>query len=233
MIRAGPLLLLCLTLAPAAAAAASLGVAPTRLELRPGQTSGAITLENQAASAVTLQVQAFAWASGTAASPDLADTRELIAVPPVFSLDPGRKQIVRVALRAPVAGGPERAYRLMISEVPIGAQGGGVHVTLRLSLPVFAIAPGTQAAAAWSLRGSRERPELELVNRGTAHLRVRRIELRAVPGDALLATIAAPVDILAGQTQRWPLTVPAPSRLRLQADTDLGPLAAELAPPAG
>ena len=227
------LLLAWLALAPVAAMAASLGVTPTRLELRPGQASGSVTLENQAATAVTLQVQTFAWTAGMAASPELAATRDLITVPPVFALAPGARQIVRVALRAPVSGGRERAYRLMITEVPLGAQGAGVHVTLRLSLPVFATVSGAQAGAAWSVRGDRERPELELLNQGSAHLRVRRIELRGVPGGALVQTIATPVDILAGQAQRWPLTMPMPSRLRLEADTELGPLAAELALPPG
>lgn len=217
------------------AVAAALGVAPTRIELAPGQTSASLTIENQANAAVTLQVQTFAW-SGPAIDPELRSGRELIAVPPVFSLEPGAKQIVRVALRTPVDGQRERAYRLLITEVPVtwADDTMGVRFALRLSLPVFAKAAGAKAAPAWSIRSTGRGGELELANRGTAHLRLRRIELRtAGKGGDPVQVIDAPMDILPGEAQRWPLTAAAmalPS-LELQADTGLGPLTAELVPP--
>lgn len=218
------------------AVAAALGVAPTRIELAPGQTSASLTIENQANAAVTLQVQTFAW-SGPAIDPELRSGRELIAVPPVFSLEPGAKQIVRVALRTPVEDGRERAYRLLITEVPVtwADDTMGVRFALRLSLPVFAQAAGAKAAPAWRVRSTGRGGELELANRGTAHLRLRRIELRAAGkgGGDPVQVIDAPMDILPGEAQRWPLAAAAMALpgLELQADTGLGPLTAELVPP--
>lgn len=236
-------LLLALAAPPAfldrAASAASLGVAPTRVDLGPGAAAAALTLENQAEAPVTVQVQAFTWA-GTPASQELGPTRDLIAVPPVFALAPGAKQIIRVALRAPAAAAgarAERAYRLLITEVPPaqGEAGTGVRFALRLSLPVFVAAAGARAEPGWTVRASGGPAQLELTNRGSAHLRVRRIELRAAGRPEPVQVIDSAAYVLPGQTQAWPLAPAARAEraLRLQADTDLGPLEAELALPAG
>jgi hypothetical protein len=105
-------------------------------------------------------------------------------------------------------------------------------MVLRLSLPVFVAAPGAKAAPAWSIRRTGAEAELELANRGTAHLRLRRIELRAggKAGGDPVQVIEAPLDILPGEAQRWPLTAAAMALpgLQLQADTGLGPLDTEL-----
>lgn len=125
----GGVLLLAALAGPAGAA--SLSVAPTRVELGPDARSGTVTLQNDAAVAVTLQVQTFAWPRSTA-SADLEPTRELLAVPPVFSLAPKAKQIIRVALRGPAAGPGEQAYRLLITEVPEQREGPGAGVQFAL-----------------------------------------------------------------------------------------------------
>lgn len=67
------------------ATAASLSVAPTRVELGPGDPAAVVTLRNNAAEPVMVQVQTFAWPR-TMASDDLEPTRELLAVPPVAEL---------------------------------------------------------------------------------------------------------------------------------------------------
>lgn len=214
------------------AGAASLSVSPTRVELGPDTRSGALTLQNDADAPVTVQVQTFAWPR-SAATDDLEPTRELLAVPPVFSLAPKAKQIIRVALRKPPAGQREQAYRLLITEVPEPPGGGGaaVRFALRLSLPVFATPPGARPLAAWSLGGSLDAPTLTLANAGTAHIQVRRIELRRPAREEVLQVIDAPAYVLPGGSRAWPLAAAARgiSPLRLVADTDLGPLEADLA----
>jgi len=227
-----------LTVGVLPAGAASLGIAPTRVTLGLTDRSAAVTLENQADQPVTVQVQTFAWPR-SAASDQLEPTRDLLAVPAVASLEPGAKQIIRVALRAPRQGSVERAYRLLITEVPTAQRedGLGVRFALRLSLPVFVAAAGARAEPSWAARRDGARALLELSNRGSAHLRVRRIELRAAgPGhDRPAQVIDAVAYVLPGQTQSWPLAAAASAQreLKLQADTDLGPLEAELVLPPG
>jgi fimbrial chaperone protein len=227
------------TMAPIPAGAASLSVAPTRVELGPGTRPGTVTLQNDAERPVTVQVQAFAW-GGSAGGDDLEPTRDLIAVPPVFSLEAKAKRIIRVAARRPTTGPDERTYRLLITEVPEPPAGGGhagVRLALRLSLPVFATPPGAEPLPVWSIRGGAggAAPELALANRGRAHLQVRRLELRAAGRGEPVLAVDAPTYVLPGRSRAWALDLPAASAgatLRLEADTDFGPLEADLAAPA-
>jgi fimbrial chaperone protein len=220
--------------APVVAGAASLSVAPTRVELRAGDATGVVTLQNNAAEPVMVQVQTFAWPRSPA-SADLEPTRDLLAVPPVFELSGNARQIIRVALRGAVPAEREHAYRLLITEVPRGgAEGTGVRFALRLSLPVFVIPPGAAPEPVWSVRSAGQRSELVLRNQGTAHLQVRRIRHRPAAGGGPGGTIDTPAYVLAGQEHGWPLpTSPGPEGLQLEAETSIGPLSVAVAAPRG
>jgi fimbrial chaperone protein len=226
-----------LTLPATEARAASLGVAPTRLAFGPEDRMVTVTLQNNGASPVTVQVQTFAWPR-TPATDDLEPTRDLIAVPPVVALEPSAKQIIRVALRRPLEPRAELAYRLLISEVPGSdpSRISGVRFALRLSLPVFVTPAGAVARPVWSAPSDRGRGRvLALGNQGTAHLQVHRIVLRAPGRSEPAQVIESPSYVLAGQEQTWSLDPAArglPS-LQLEAETNLGPLKASLVLPPG
>ncbi|HMR29785.1 MAG TPA: molecular chaperone [Geminicoccaceae bacterium] len=210
------------------AAAGSLTVAPTRVDLAGGRTAGAVTLHNNAPEPVLVQVETFAWPR-SAATADLEATTRLVAVPPVFSLPPDGKQVIRVALREPHDGAAEEAYRLLITEVPKEGPTGGVQFALRLSLPVFATPEGAVAQPQWSIGGSDGKARLELVNAGTAHVQIQEIRLKS--GSGAQQTIGEPSYVLAGQRRSWDLRLPveAGTTVALEADTSLGKLARSLA----
>ena len=219
---------------PPTAGAASLSVAPTRVDLVQGDATGIVTLQNNAAEPVMVQVQTFSWPRSPA-SADLEATRDLLAVPPVFELAGNARQIIRVALRGALSGERERAYRLLITEVPRG--GGrttGVRFALRLSLPVFVTPPGAVPEPVWSVRRTGGQRELVLDNQGTAHIQVRRIQLRPAGHGGPPVTIDTPAYVLPGQEQLWLLRdLPAATDLQLEAETSIGPLSATVAPPRG
>jgi fimbrial chaperone protein len=217
---------------PVPALAASLTAAPTRVDLAWDDRAEVVTLRNNAADPVMVQVQTFAWADGPATA-ELAPTRDLLAVPPVFELPAAGSQIIRVALRGSPSGDREQAYRLLITEVPRGAGGGtGVRFALRLSLPVFVIPPGAAPRAVWSVRGFGARRELVLRNDGTAHLQVRRITLAAGKNAAAGRIIETPAYVLAGQEHAWPLPASmGAADLQLEAESSIGPLSAAVALP--
>ena len=216
--------------AATACEAASLSVAPTRVELGPGDPAAVVTLQNNAAEPVMVQVQTFAWPRSLA-SGVLEPTRELLAVPPVAELAGNAKQIIRVALRAPLTGGREQAYRLLITEVPRGsARTTGVRFALRLSLPVFVTPDGAEARPVWSVRANEHgTPELVLRNEGEAHIQVRRIVWR-LDGRAAATVIEAPAYVLAGREHDWPLPPgTGAASLEIEAETNLGLLRATVA----
>ena len=207
-------------------AAGNLTVAPTRIDLRPEQAGGSVTLENNDSAPALVQVETFAWKRSPLTS-DLEPTRELVAVPPVFELAPGARQIIRVALRQPHTAPTEAAYRLVISEVPPPG-GGGVRFALRLSLPVFATPAGAVAQPRWRLLRDGTALSLELANLGSAHLLVQRLRLRA---GGRSEEFDRPTYVLAGQRHVWELSLPAAQSgpVELAAETSLGPLADTLA----
>jgi len=217
------------------AEAASLTVAPTRVEFLGNDQASAVTLQNNAAEPVMVQVQTFAWPDGPATA-ELVPTRDLIAVPPVFEIAGNGRQIIRVALRSPLPGPREHAFRLLITEVPRGgAATTGVRFALRLSLPVFVIPDGARPEPQWSLRG-RGSGQFDLVlrNVGDAHLQVRRITWRPEGRPGPTTGIEAPAYVLAGREYSWPLpggAVAGP--IELQAETSLGTLPATVSPPRG
>ena len=76
----------------------------------------------------------------------LEPTQDLLATPPIFSLEPGQSQIVRIGLRRPPDRQRELAYRLFAQELPEPTPEGfiGLQMVLRLSIPVF-VAPAAPA----------------------------------------------------------------------------------------
>ena len=217
------------------AEAGALAVSPTRLDLAPDQRAGVVTLQNNAAEPVLVQVQVFAWPD-RAETAELVPTRELVAVPAVTELPPGKKQLIRVAARGAGRADVETAYRLVITEVPPDPAEGraGVRFALRFSLPVFLTPPGVRPKAEWWLDDAEPQRRLVLHNRGSAHLQVRGLRLFAGGRAEPAQVIEQPAHlsyVLPGGSQTWDL-VPgaAGGALTIKADTDIGELEATVAP---
>ena len=228
--RAVLALVLGMVMVPWPAHATSLNVAPTRIDLGPDSRTGSVTLNNTGEGATTVQVETFAWRAGNSIQ-ELEPTRGLLAVPAVFSLERGARQVIRVATREPASTAVETAYRLVITEVPIAGDSAaaGVRFALRLSLPVFITPPGAAPVPEWRMARGAEGPALELRNTGTAHLYVRRLTLRAAAGGPPLAQIETPSYVLAGNAQRWSLPALRDTEgLVVEAATNLGDLVVEL-----
>jgi fimbrial chaperone protein len=223
-----------LPLAAPAHAAWLVTVVPGRIDLGPDTLAGAVTLTNDTETPITVEVQTFAWLSQ--AIDDLAATRDVLAAPALVFLQPGAKQVVRVALRgSPPSKSEERAYRLLITEVPDAARtdGASVPYVLRLSLPIFFTPAGARPQPEWRLgtQPGATSSYLELTNYGTAHIEVRRIVVRAPGAAEPVQVIEDPTYVLAGQADRWLLLGDLRSypQLRVEADTDYGPIETELA----
>jgi len=212
--------------------AAALSVSPTRVTFAAGTTSGALTLANTGDSDTVVQVETFAWEDVTAVD-QLQPTRDILAVPAVFELPAGGRQIIRVALRAERDPEREQAYRLLITEVPTedADSGAGVRFALRMSLPVFVTPQGAAPDPQWRLEGDGNGARLRLANAGNAHIHVRSLEIVAGGGDRLLASFTRPVYVLAGQSHVWALDSDLPdgaARVTVKAVTNIGELSFDL-----
>jgi len=93
-----------------------------------------------------------------------------------MTLDPGARQIVRVANLAANPGGSETCFRLLLNELPSAGSltNNGVTVLIAFSLPVFVA--GTDARppqlTAHFTSGQDGRPAIQFTNAGDIHARL-------------------------------------------------------------
>lgn len=84
--------------------------------------AAALWLENPGNMPVTLQVQGLAW-SQQDGKDVYAPQQEILATPALVTLQPKAKQLIRLTRLVAPPQVPERAYRLIVDEVPRAAMG--------------------------------------------------------------------------------------------------------------
>lgn len=207
---------------------AQLAVNPVILTLDNEQAIRTITLRNGGERAMVMQAVVNTW-QVLDNRDHYVPTEDLVVNPPVFTLQPGEEQIVRVGLQNPVPDERERVYRIFLEQSPAAPPGpatdlewrdAGIRINLRVGIPVF-VAPATERRAEidWAAEPNTEnRLSLQARNRGNGHFRLSRLELADTAGRTL-AEAAGPTYLLAGTTRHWQLALPAdatgPYRLRL------------------
>ena len=184
-----------------------LQVSPIRLDLGAKQRGGALTLTNTSEKKKTIQVDVVAW-SQKGDEDVYAPSRELLANPPLFFLEPGASQVVRVGIAASAPkSDAERPYRVYLREVPEDkvVESSALRVVVRLGVPVFvappaAIAPRLQ----WSAQIQRDGSVIAtLDNAGTQHVRAAQLKLLAEKGADVIGEDPTLHYVLAGSRQRW------------------------------
>lgn len=181
--------------------AGSFQVNPVRVELTAQEKSAVIQVQNTGDAPVTIQSQLLAW-SQQDGKDELTATRELLVSPPIFKLNPGATQIVRVGLMRQVDAQRELSYRLQMQEIPAppAPDFKGLQVALRIGLPIF-VKPRDKAAQ--DLHFSSGKPvngniDFSITNQGSAHAQLYGLTLHTKEGQTL-ATHDQPVYILPGQ----------------------------------
>lgn len=208
------------------AEAGTLKVSPIKVTLPADGKSEVIRLKNPDPTPALVQVQAVEWA----AAEDLDQAKpadEILAVPPIFEVAPNGEQVIRLALRDPGSVPVEKAYRLLITEVPEEVDGGGVSFAVRLNMPLFVTPEGAEPQPQWRFGYTPSgEGELILANRGNAHLMVKSLELRGTGQTTPVFETDQFAYALAGTEQRWSLGYgqrSLPKSLEVHAETHLGP----------
>lgn len=214
-----------------ARAAGNLSVSPTRVELGTSGTA-TVSVRNSGEESSVLQVSAMRWMDSPL--PDaLEPAPELIAVPPVFVLQPGKQQVIRLALRDRSRKLAEQAFRLLVSEVPatVSSEPGGVRFSLGFNLPVFHKPAGALAEPVWTLQPGRDGPVLAVRNAGQAHVQMSAVAVQDGLGQPL-ADLKEAFYLLPGRSRSWQLPGSAAGKeLTVVAETNLGTLEERLAAP--
>ncbi len=213
--------------------AASLQVAPTSLTLQATQNADGLWLSNSGDEDIQVQLRVFRWTQADGEE-SLTPTRDLVISPPMQTIPPGQRQLVRVIRTAPTPAAEETSYRVIVDELPTATPQQGLQFVLRYSIPIFivpatpaAIAPRLQARLLTAANGG---GVLEISNHGTQHAQIADLSFGK---DATAMTPLMPGlvgYVLTGQTMRWPLTSPASRfaggafKARINSEADEQPL---------
>jgi fimbrial chaperone protein len=215
-----------------ASAQSGFTVTPLRVDLSAQSPAAIIDVINTSPGALTMQVQQRSWTQAGGADAQ-ADVRDLIVSPAIFTLQKGEKQVVRIALRGAPDARRERAYRVLVSEVPtpqlkVAPDASGFRVALRMDLPLF-VAPLKPAQSAPEYVFEPATTRLVVRNNGTGHIRYTD----AVVVQAGRKVAELPVfTVLPDGTRHFDLPkerVAAGSDLRIQAESNAGPIDAAVA----
>jgi len=162
----------------APAQAAQLKVYPVRIELTAKAPVAAMTVINSGQEATLLQMTVSGWRQEN--GEDIFEpTRDVLANPAIFELQPGAQQIVRFGLQVGSAA-TEQSYRVFLQEVPRRRpdKAGEVITLLRISVPIFVPADSSATQIAWRAwpRGDGQLG-VEIRNRGNTHVQVTSLRL--------------------------------------------------------
>lgn len=202
-----------LLVAASSAAASGLQVAPTGLQLVPGGPAQALWLTNTGDRELRAQVRAYRWTQGSGKD-ELETTQALVASPPMLSIAPGGRQLVRVIRTGQdTAAAGEQAFRLLVDELPQGSTPmTGVQYVLRYSIPVFigtATASDSAASLQWSTGVEHDQLQLDIRNTGPAHAQVTGVVLAPADGAAVELVPGLLGYVLPGATMHWTVALPA------------------------
>ncbi len=213
-------------LVTAAGQAASVGIAPVRVNFEAGERSRVVELTNRGSETVSIQADPALWVQDEEAADVYSDTGDLLVVPRIFSIEPGASQVVRIGRVNPAAAPREQAYRIFFTELaPAEDSGAQLQFRLRLAIPVFIAPAGPPAPALELLRAGHTEEGFEVVlrNAGNTHVQVLQLDANVVgelPADAPAAVAGA--YLLPGTVNRFLLPVPQHVRVTsIEADTDV------------
>lgn len=223
------------------AGAGSLAINPIRLDLSAESPTAAMTLRNSGETPTLAQLTLVEWSIADGED-RYTPNRDLLVTPPIFIIEPGERQIVRLGLRNPAPAPAERAYRLFIQEPPSeDPDRPGLKVALRIGVPVF-VAPAGPPNPQIDWRAVREGENalrIEAMNTGNVHVKLSDIRATAADPEknGEWAVEKGFAYLLPGTSLHWTIetgNISRGERLRLSADTDTarGVIEVELEPEA-
>ncbi|GHC25726.1 pili assembly chaperone [Kushneria pakistanensis] len=198
--------------APVTQAASSILIWPINPVLSAGQGTRPLWLENQANMPATLQIRILRWQQ-LQHHDSYQPQEEVLPSPPIVTIAPGDRQLVRLTLAGAAPDAGEQAYRILIDEIPDAqqqayeAQGSRVNFRMRYSVPLFVTsgeapedAERVAQALRWEVIKEGNKRYLRVHNDSRNHARLTRVQMdSAMLAEGLLGYV------LANASHQWPL----------------------------
>lgn len=196
--------------------AGSLLIWPVGPVIQGDEPAAALWLENPGKAPITLQVRVYAW-DQRGGENVYAAQQDILGTPPILSIAPGERQLVRLTRLVPPPSQPEKPYRVVVDQIPTAdagqgaAAGAAVTFRMRYSLPLFSYAkaeggrkqaPQPPPRLAWRAVSEGSGRFLEIRNTGSGHARLSDVVL-SDSGKRLNEGLFG--YVLPGATMRWPL----------------------------
>jgi fimbrial chaperone protein len=204
----------------APASAGSFQVNPVNLSLPADRQSTSLTVRNSDDEPVSVHVLTYRWTQENGRDV-YTETDNVVVSPPIFTIEPGATQLVRVGLKARSGD----AYRVILEEIPRPhPDRSQIEVALRLNLPLYVLsdrAGGPELSwSAWRDGGGDL--FVEARNKGARHAQILEIAAAADSGRRTILSQEMGV-ILPASARRWKIGNPpgfragAPMRLDVRS----------------
>jgi fimbrial chaperone protein len=221
--------LICLASTPLGAA--SLQAAPTTFEMPAGKSADTLTLHNSGTTKLNAQVRLFRWTQPTGEDKS-EPTGDVVASPPMVSIEPGQDQLVRLVRvsKRPVTG--EETYRVVVDELPDSSatKSGMINFTFKYSIPMFFVTQqGAKSQLSWALEKQGDKTFIVARNDGGRRARIADLTLGTQGGKAFVLGKGLNGYVLAGSQMRWvlPSSLGSTTVVSVTARSDEGPINAE------
>ncbi|TCL05286.1 fimbrial biogenesis chaperone [Sodalis ligni] len=204
-----PAFALCLLWAVRAGAGHSVLIWPVDPVITENSQGAELWVQNRGDATTLLQVRVYAWRQ-TAGREQYATQQDIQPLPTMIRLESGQKRLIRLIKRLPPPANRERAYRVLLDEIPTpyghpDEKSHALNFQMRYSIPLFAY--GRQSSPdsgmpilSWRMVMESGNPYLEITNGGPVHARLSKTRLgNDTLTDGLLGYV------LAGSSLRWPL----------------------------
>lgn len=153
--------------------AASLLIWPIDPVLEDKQAATALWLESRDKRSVFVQIRVLKWQQiGT--EDKLVEQKEIVASPPMAEIKPADKQLIRLIKNTQLAANEERAFRVLIDEIPRAdaepdtvKNGIGLKFQMRYSVPLF-----VQGAQIWTKQDYQNPRDLSEATQPILHYRL-------------------------------------------------------------
>lgn len=211
----------------------SLQVAPVNIEMKAMSAATSLTLRNSGKRAIKAQIRVFSW-SQVAGEEKLEPTKDIVASPPMATVEPGKDFVVRVVRLNPQPAASEETYRIIVDEIP-GAnpvKGSGLELSFRYSIPVFvASQSGGKTDLIWTTAKRDGKTVITATNNGDRHVRISDFKVADLSGKQATITKGLAGYVLARSSMSWvapgPVQMAANGPILITAMGDQGAINAE------
>lgn len=192
------------------------------------QQGEAVWIQNVGAAAVTFQIRVFQWLQAEGEE-RYERQNVIVATPPMATIEPGKKQLVRLTRTQPLPAGLEHAFRVVVDELPRFVDGqddaatavpawssAGLRFQMRYSLPLFVYGAGMSRRAEltsesdslaldWRIEAVEGAFHLKVRNAGSRHARLSEVSLLIDGRPAVPIAPGLLGYVLPGAEMAWPI----------------------------